>query len=379
MGTQLPVFIHTATNESSGGWMAYTVRDALRALRDFAPEEWAEEWDNVGLQFGREDAPLRRALACLDVTEETVAAAREAAADLIVAHHPVLFRPPKTLREDRPDGRLIAALIRADLAFHAGHTNVDVAPGGTNDALAEVLGLTETRPLLPGPKQRQYTLAVFTPPEAVAAVIEAAAGAGAGVIGKYSHCTFRSSGTGTYLPLEGANPYAGEVGRLEKTGEERLEVLVPERRLGQTLEAVRNAHPYEEMAYDLYPLENAGPPIGLGRVGRLAEAVPLDEFARQVNERLAAVYVDVTRGQDPVRTVAVCGGSCGKFIEAACGAGADVFVTSEIGHHQKLLARSLNLSLVEASHAATERPVVGVLARVLREALPGLEVVERYD
>ncbi|MBW3623225.1 MAG: Nif3-like dinuclear metal center hexameric protein [Armatimonadetes bacterium] len=359
--------------------MNYTVRDALRVLREFAPEEWAEEWDNVGLQFGREDAPLRRAMTCLDVTEETVEAARQAQADLIVAHHPMLFRPPKTLREDRAEGRLIAALIRADLAFYAAHTNVDVAPGGTNDVLADALGVTATRPLLPGPKQRQYKLAVFTPPEAVPAVIEAAARAGAGVIGNYSHCTFRAPGTGTYLPWEGANPYAGEIGRLEEAREDRLEVIVPERRLAATLEAVRAAHPYEEMAYDLYPLENPGPPLGLGRIGTLSEAMSLDAFAAHVCDRLDAGYVDVTRGNDPVRRVAVCGGSCGKFIEAAHGAGADVFVTSEIGHHQKLLARSLGLSLVEASHAATERPVVPAMARVLREALPGLEVLERTD
>lgn len=356
--------------------MTATIRDALHALREFAPEEWAEEWDNVGLQFGREDAPLRRAMACLDVTEETVDAAREANVDLIVAHHPILFRPPKTLREDRPEGRLIAVLIRSEIAFYAGHTNVDVAPGGTNDALADRLGLMETRPLLPGPKQRQYKLAVFTPPKAVPAVIEAAARAGAGVIGHYSHCTFRSPGTGTYLPLEGSNPFAGEVGRLEEAREERLEALVPERRIGAVLEAVRAAHPYEEVAYDLYPLENPGPPIGLGRVGRIPEPMPLSEFAGLVAERLSAAHVDVTQGKDPVQTIAVCGGSCGKFIEAADRAGADLFVTSEIGHHQKLLARSLGLSLVEASHADTERPVIGVLARVLRDALPDVEVIE---
>lgn len=356
--------------------MSYRVLDALHALREFAPETWAEEWDNVGLQFGREDAPLRRAMACLDVTEETLEAAREAEVDFIVAHHPVLFRPPKTLREDHPEGRLIAALVRANLAFYAAHTNVDVAPGGTNDALADVLGLADTRPLLPGPEQRQYKIAVFTPPEAVPAVIQVAARAGAGVIGDYSHCTFRSPGTGTYLPLEGANPYAGTVGQLEEAREERLEVLVPERRLGAVLEAVRSAHPYEEMAYDLYPLKNTGPAIGLGRVGRLSAPMPLDEFAERVEARLNAGYVDVTRGAETVQTVAVCGGSCGKFIEAAHRSGADVFVTSEIGHHQKLLARSLGLSLVEASHAATELPVVPVLARVLRDALPGVEVTE---
>jgi dinuclear metal center YbgI/SA1388 family protein len=359
--------------------MSWTVADALKAMREFAPEEWAEDWDNVGFQFGREDAPLRKAMACLDATEEAIASASEAGVDLIVAHHPILFRPPKTLREDRPEGRLIAALIRSGIAFYAAHTNVDVAPGGTNDALADALGLTDTRPLLPGPPQLQYKLVVFTPPEAVPAVIQAVACAGGGIIGHYSHCTFRAPGTGTYLPLEGANPYAGEVGRLEEAPEDRLEALVPQRKRGAVLEAVRAAHPYEEMAYDLYPLQNSGPAIGLGRVGRLPEPLSLDEFAERVNVRLNAGYVGVTRGADPVQIVAVCGGSCGKFIEAAHSANADAFVTSEIGHHQKLLARSLGLSLIEASHAATENPVVPALARVLRNALPGLEVMERVD
>ncbi len=352
------------------------VRDALQVLREFAPEEWAEPWDNVGLQFGREDAPLRKALACLDVTEETVEVAQQAEVDLLVAHHPIIFHPPKTLREDRPEGRLIAALIRAGLAFYAAHTNLDVAPGGTNDALAALFDLQDTRPLLPGPPQRQVKLVVFTPPEAVAPVLEAAASAGAGVIGNYSHCTFRGPGTGTYLPLEGANPYAGEVGRLEEAQEERLEVLVPHRRLRAVLEAVQAAHPYEEVAYDVYPLENSGLPIGLGRVGTLPEPVSLPDFAERVRERLRTDHVEVVRGRDPVQTVAVCGGSCSKYVEAARAAGADVFLTSEIGHHQKLLARSLGLSLVEASHEATETPVVAVLASVLRKSLPELEVLE---
>jgi dinuclear metal center YbgI/SA1388 family protein len=359
--------------------MSWTVADAVKVMQEFAPEAWAEEWDNVGLQFGRPDAPLRRILTCLDVTEETVEAAKRSGAGLIVAHHPVIFRPPRTLREDRPEGRLITTLIRSDLAFYAAHTNADVAPGGVNDALGERLGIQEMRPLLPGPPQKRVKLVVFTPAEAVAAVIEAASQAGAGVIGAYSHCSFRSPGTGTYLPLAGANPYQGEVGRLEEASEERLEILVPERRIGGVLQAIRAVHPYDEMAYDLYPLQNDGPPVGLGRVGRLPSPLALDEFADRVRERLNAGYVDVIRGANRVETVAVCGGSCGKFVEAASAAGADVFVTSEVGHHQKLLARSLGLSLIEASHAATENPVVARFAEILRSGLPGIEVIERVD
>jgi hypothetical protein len=232
---------------------------------------------------------------------------------------------------------------------------------------------------LPGPPQFQYKLVVFTPPQAVSSVIESAASAGGGIIGNYSHCTFRAPGMGTYFPLEGASPYIGKVGHLEEAPEERLEILVSGRRMESVLKAVRAAHPYEEMAYDLYPLQNQGPAIGLGRVGKLPASVPLEEFAEQVNEKLNAGYVGVTRGADPVQVVAVCGGSCGKFVEAANAAKADVFVTSEIGHHQKLLARSLGLSLLEVSHAATENPVVPRLAQVLRNALPGLEVLERVE
>ncbi len=356
--------------------MSRTVGDAVAALRVFAPEEWAEEWDNVGLQFGREDAPLRRILVCLDVTETTLAEARAAAVDLIVAHHPALFRPPKSLREDRPEGRLIAAHIRSGCAFYAAHTNVDVAPGGTNDALAAALGLVETRPLAPSDVERQVKLVVFTPRAAMDVVMDAMA-ASAAVLGAYSHCAFRGTGTGTFQPLEGAHPAIGAVGRVEQVEEERVEVRVERRRLEETLKAVRAVHPYEEIAYDVYPVETAGAPrIGLGRVGRLPEPMSLSAFADHVKARLQTEWVEVTRGADPVRTVAVCGGSGGSLVEQAAAAGAEVFVTSEIGHHRKLLARSLVLSLVEASHAATERPVVHALAEALRLALPNVEVQE---
>jgi hypothetical protein len=219
-------------------------------------------------------------------------------------------------------------------------------------------------------------IVVFVPPEALYQVSAALWEAGAGQIGDYDRASFRTQGTGTFRPLPGANPYSGEVGKLEEADEWRLEVIVPEAAYRNVVSAMIAAHPYEEVAYDVYPLHNAINPYGSARMGQLPAALPLDDWARQVQQALRAPGVRVVQGRDSVNKVACVPGSGASYIDAAVRAGCDCLVTGDIKHHDALKARALGLSIVDATHTATERAAVGLIA----EALSGLELeVVRCD
>ncbi|MBI3948655.1 MAG: Nif3-like dinuclear metal center hexameric protein [Armatimonadetes bacterium] len=348
--------------------------DLIHACEVLAPESLAEEWDSVGLQTGSPGVVVSRVLLALDATAETLAEARAAGAQCLLTHHPLIFRPLRSLREDRPEGRLLAALVRDGIALYVAHTNLDLARPGTSDALADALGIEKTRALVPAERpvgERRFKLAVFVPTTDAEGVRAAMGDAGAGAIGNYSHCSFSAPGTGSFRPLAGAHPAIGTVGAQERVAEEKVEALVPARLLPRVVAAMLAAHPYEEVAYDIYPLAPPPSGAGLGRVGSLADPCSLAELVGRARERLSPANVAVMG--DPARRierVAVCGGSGGDLVDAAASAGADALLTGDVKHHQALRARDLGLAVVDASHYATERPVLDLLAARLREALP---------
>jgi dinuclear metal center YbgI/SA1388 family protein len=351
-----------------GVCMPPRVADIVDALFELAPESLAESWDNVGLLVGDGGADASRVVVALDVTDQVLRLAAQHSAQLVVAHHPVLFRPLKRVRVAEALGALIAHALRRRLSVCAMHTNLDVAPGGLSDRLAELVGLTETRPLAPVGGGDCVKLVVFTPPEALDAVRAAICQAGGGHIGNYADCSFRSPGVGSYRPQEGARPYAGSVGQLETAAEERLEVLVPRHAIASAVSAMRSAHPYEEVAYDIYPLENPSPGAGLGRVGRLPAPVTMTELANRVRDLLAADRVKVAGDRTrSARTVAVCPGSGGDLVEAAARAGAEVLVTGDVKYHQALAAAESGLVVIDAGHGPTERPAVALMAEFLAD------------
>lgn len=352
------------------------VRDVAAVLDELAPPGLAEAGDNVGLQLGHPDAVVQRVLVALDANRR--AAERAGEGTLLVTHHPLIHRPIASLREDQPVGRAAAALARAGTALFTCHTNYDAAPGGLADWLAETVGLEAVEVLLPGRPERYLKLVVFVPRGHEDAVRDALAAAGAGWIGRYSHCTFQAPGTGTFLPRGGAHPYAGKVGELERAEELRLETIVPEDRAGQAVAAMVRAHPYEEVAYDLYPLANpAAPRAGRGRLGRLPSPRPLEAFAADVAHRLGAAVRVAAAADRPVARVAVVPGAGAGCWPQALAAGADVLVTGDVDHHRALAAIEAGLSLVDPGHAASEAGFVPRVAAVLRRRLsPGLEVGE---
>lgn len=322
-------------------------------MEQLAPKHFAVPDDKIGLQLGSLRKEIRTVLVALDVTDEVVEEAIELGADLIIAHHAIIFRPLVHLQTDLPAGKLYEKLIKHDIAVYIAHTNLDVADGGINDMMADALGLSVTGHLEDIRTDKLKKLVVFVPETHHEQVREAMFRAGAGAIGHYSHCSFAIPGTGTFLPMEGTNPFIGKPGKLEQVAEVRIETVVPESAQKQVVQAMLKAHPYEEVAYDLYPMDLNGRTFGLGRVGKLADTVRLDEFADHVKQALDVPFVRmVGDSSHPVKKVAVLGGSGSRYVRHAIFAGADVLVTGDIDYHTAQDALRAGIAIVDPGHNA---------------------------
>jgi len=347
-----------------------TIGKIVSFMEELAPPVWAESWDNVGLQVGDPATPVERLLVALELTGSVVEEALQARAGLIVVHHPAIFRPLKAIRLDTPAGARLARLIKADVGLYAAHTNLDQAPGGTNDTLAALVGIREWEVLEPAGQEGYLKLVVFVPRGYEEAVRQALAEAGAGHIGNYSHCTFQAPGTGTFLPLEGTNPFLGQQGKLEYADEYRLETILPERKARAVVQAMIAAHPYEEVAYDLYPLANPGKPRGHGRIGPLAAPTTLGALAERLKAELGLTHVTVVGDPaKPVATAAVGAGAGGSLVRSAARKGADVLVTGDVKYHDAMDAVDSGLGVIDIGHYSSERIVVKPLAAYLRRRL----------
>jgi dinuclear metal center YbgI/SA1388 family protein len=344
------------------------VRDITDAVEWLAPPALAEDWDNCGLQVGDPAAKASRGLVALTPMGEVFEEAQEAGADFLLFHHPLIFGSLKSVDVGSYPGALIARAVRRDIAVYAAHTSYDAAPGGVSVALSEALGLRGPLQVI-SPRGELRKLVIFVPQENVDAVADALAEAGAGVIGEYTHCTFRTQGMGTFLGGEATDPYLGERGRLEKVEEIRLETVVPAHVSDRAVAAATAVHPYEETALDLYPVEGHPAGCGYGRVGTLPEPMTSDDLRRHVSDRLgspARLVADPDPGRRMER-VAVLGGSGGSFVREAAASGAEAFVTGDLDYHDALLADSLGLAAIDAGHAPTELPSLEPLARRLAE------------
>lgn len=338
----------------------------MDAMERLAPRYLAEKWDNVGLLMGSPAQRVDKILVTLDVTQAVVDQAVTMGVDLIITHHPILFTPVKSIRRDLPQGKLLADLLTANIAVYAAHTNLDSATGGVNDLLATKLNLQDVKPLAVGYREKLYKLVVFVPRTHEEVVSHAIWEAGAGHIGNYSHCGFSTQGIGSFLPLDGAEPFIGRCGTLEQVEEVRLETIVPEKNSKRVLRAMMKAHPYEEVAYDLHELLNPGHELGLGRIGKLIEPLPLREFILQVKKDLGIDYVSASGEQEKmVKKVAVCGGSGASLIHKAAFAGADVFVTGDVKYHEGQDALAAGVAIIDAGHFATEQPIISCVAEYL--------------
>jgi len=363
-------------------WPAMKIADLVRALDEAAPLAYAEDWDNVGLLAGDPGAALTRVLLAIDCTGDVLDEAARSGCEAIVAYHPPIFRPLTRVIH----GSIAYELVRRNIAVYSPHTALDATAGGTNDVLADAVGMTATRAPIRATAAKDATLKLvtFVPRDALERVSEALFEAGAGKIGDYRSCSFRSSGTGTFFGEEGTHPAVGSALRLEAVDEVRLETVVPTARVGDVVRALRASHPYEEPAFDLVRLAPApardGEPRGMGRIG---EVSPIERTAlvARLKERLALRHLLVAGPTDgTVTRVAVCAGAAGDLLDAAMKQGAQVVVAGEVRHHDALRAAESGVTVLATLHSNSERIALPPLAARLRAALPALDVtVSRLD
>jgi dinuclear metal center YbgI/SA1388 family protein len=308
-------------------------------------------------------------MVALDPGSPAVEAAIEARCQLLVTHHPFIFKPLKKISSADETGRLAIRALKNDLAILSLHTNYDIAGGGVNDLLAGRLGVLESQPLRFTGSDEHLKLVVFVPKGFEAKLLDALSPFLTN-LGNYRDCSFQGDGVGRFTPLPGANPFVGEVGLRQEQQESRLEFLVPKERLNAAIAALKGAHPYEEPAFDVYPVLHQGTARGLGRIGTLAGATTAGEFALQVKKALDASGVRlVGEPGRQVKRVALCGGSGASLLHDAARKGADLLVTGDVKYHEAREAEALGIAVLDAGHFATELPMVQGLADAIRCAL----------
>jgi dinuclear metal center YbgI/SA1388 family protein len=352
------------------------------ALNELAPPDLAQAWDNVGLLAGDRGGPCGKVLLCIDLTRAVLDEGSEAGCAMVVAYHPPIFRPVARLLADS-DGTdaIVHDAIRRGVAVYSPHTALDAAPGGTNDVLAGLCGLSRIEPFeFVTPDPAPFKVVTFVPPDRLDAVARAMFAAGAGRIGDYEQCSYRLQGEGTFFGAESTDPQVGEKGRLERVRETRIEMIVPAAKLPEVIAALRAAHPYEEPAFDVYPL-HPEPRPGIGRVGTLPKGTTLNRLARELKRVTGSkVVMTVGAGGRRLARAAVCVGAAGGLpLEKPRSADCDVIVTGEIRHHDALTLQRIGKCAIALGHSESERPVLKPLARRLSEATGVQTLISRRD
>jgi dinuclear metal center YbgI/SA1388 family protein len=341
-------------------------QEIIQLFETWSPKKLAcMENDPIGLAIGTLNKKVNKVLVTLDVNEEVADEAIETGCELIIAHHPPIFRKLSNLRTDTPSGRLYEKLIKHDIAVYAAHTNLDVAEGGVNDLLADALQLQEVKILEKTYSEPLMKLAVFVPIGHADELRIALANAGAGKIGNYDSCSYSSPGEGRFRALEGANPFIGNVGEIEVAKEEKVEVVFPTSMKNRILRAMLNSHPYEEPAYDLYTLDLEVNEQGIGRIGTLNAPMTLREFAEYVKKQLDVPFVRIVgKVDEKIFKVAVLGGDGNKYIHIAKRAGADVLVTGDMYFHTAQDAQAIGLNIVDPGHHVEKVMIKGVAEKM---------------
>lgn len=356
------------------------VKDIVNILETEAPLRLQESYDNSGLQWGNPENPVQKILVCLDFTSEALKNAVENGVQLVISHHPALFRPLKSINTASGKGVLIAECMKNNISLYSAHTNFDVADNGLNEWLARALGLQNISGLKSYCREELYKLVVFVPEESLEKVQKAMFAAGAGRIGNYSDCSFAAAGNGTFMPMEGTNPYIGQTGVFEKVKEYRLETLVPQSRLKDVVRNMLEVHPYEEVAYDIYHVEQQGHRYSLGRVGTLKEKLNADDFVSYVEDKLNVPHVrTVGKPQKAgIQKVAVFCGSFDDDVKTLKEKNVDALVTGDIKYHTAQELEEAGIFTVDAGHYHTEKLFVKAISDILKNRFKDVIIVEHY-
>ncbi len=331
-----------------------TISEITQYIENFAPLGLQESYDNSGLLLGNAMAEATAALICIDVTEEVVDEAIAKGANLIIAHHPLIFSGLKRITGKNYVERTVVKAIKNDIAIYAAHTNADNVWGGVNAKIAEKLHLTNTKVLLPM-KNMLRKLVTFVPLEYAEKVRTAIFAAGAGHIGNYDSCSYNLQGQGSFRAAQGANPFVGEIGELHFENEIRVETIYPKTREAAIINAMKEAHPYEEVAYDIYPLENSAERLGAGLVGELETETDVYEFLAQLKQTFSAHGIRYTQpSTQKIKRVALCGGAGSFLLSNAIAAKADIFVSGDFKYHQFFDAEN-RIIIADIGHYESEQ------------------------
>lgn len=336
----------------------------IQLLTDLAPQSYAYDWDNVGVQAGSLDTEVNKVLLTLDINSKVLKEAENKNCNMIISHHPVIFDDINSINDQNPTGKLLIESIKKNILLYSAHTNLDVANGGLNDYLGKLLKIHNLKPLSIKEKNQFYKLVVFGPKENLDEIRKKIFQKGAGKIGNYSNTSFSTNGEGTFKAENGSNPYIGKKGEITKVEEFRLETIIEESDINKILKAINKVHPYEEVAYDLFKLENniESENIALGRIGELKNSKKLIDYVNFVKEKLNLSYLKY-HGNDneKIKKIAFCSGSGADLIAKAKFAGADLYITGDVKYHEAQYAEELNLNLIDAGHYGTESIVKDLL------------------
>lgn len=349
------------------------VSEIISAIEELAPISLKEEYDNPGLQVGDSSIEATGALLCVDVTEAVVDEAIECGVNLIISHHPILFKGLKSVTGKNYIERLVIKAIKHDIVIYSAHTNLDNAYGGVNYRIAQNLNLSNVKILSPL-KNQLIKLIVFVPEVAADSVRLAMLNSGAGKIGDYDMCSYNMSGYGTFRACEGATPYCGEIGTTHKENEVRIEVILPIHLKNRVIDAMLNVHPYQEPAYDIIKLENVNSYAGSGVIGDLNEDIPVEDFLKRIKKVFNVESIKYSSiAKEKIKRVALCGGSGAFLINDAIRANADVFITGEIGYHNFFTAEN-KILLVEAGHYETEQCIKDIFCDIITKKFSNFAV-----
>ena len=351
------------------------LNDLIKQIEKKYPLSLAYDWDNVGLLVGDFESEIKKVLVTLEANENVIDEAIENNVDLIVTHHPFIFKKINKINTRDLKGRLIHKLIKNDIALYSMHTNFDIAFDGLNDYFMEIMGFKNTKILDVTNSQTLYKLAVYVPKTHELVLRDALGEAGAGYIGNYSHCTFNTPGIGTFKPDENTNPFIGTVGQIEEVEEVKIETIVPQSILQKTIDKMLKAHPYEEVAYDIYKLENKGESVGLGRYASLDVQTNLQALCEKIKLKLNMNHIRVVGDLNTkIKKVAVVTGAGSDMVRLAKSKNCDVIITGDVKYHEAQDALDMGMTMVDCGHFDTEDIFKDVMKRFL-DSVEGVEII----
>ncbi len=350
--------------------MFATVADIIKAMESIAPRNLAQEWDNVGLQVGQKNWTVKRIWVSLDPTLDVVTNACQNDADLLITHHPLIFKPLHSIDFDTSTGTIIRLAAQRKMAIFASHTNLDIVAEGLNDVLAKAIGLKRLKVLGKPVEEEKIKLVIYVPEDYEKKILDAILQTRAGNIGEYSACTFRNRGKATFKPGTMATPFIGKRGEITGANEIRIETVVQQDDLSDVIEFIKSHHPYETMAYDAYPLLTNKDRNGIGRIGELDEKIDLKSLALKIKEKLQLKYVKISGNHKlVVKKAAVCTGSGSGMMKYFLSSGADVYISGDLRYHDAKDAQADNLGIIDIGHFASEHLMVDVVAKRLERIL----------